>query len=156
MNLKERFFAILNSLVIVGTEGYNQVKVTKDPFYYDPSSYEGGTGNPRFIVATNAITTEGEAHLKNFIAEMDEDTSEEEIQEVLNNNTMTFSRWLGADGEIPSDLPKKGELVRVTIGLVPTRSGEQAYRITSMTGLHNAVVRKASFKPVTIEVPSVK
>lgn len=158
MNLKERFFAILNSLIVVAADGYNTVRVSKDPFYYDPTQY-GNEGNPRYIIATNAITTEGEANIKKFIEEdLNEDTSDEELQEVLNNNTLTFSRWLGEGGEIPSDLPKKGEQVRVTIGLVPTRNGEQAYRITSMTGLHSAVTRKASFKPVEakVETPVVK
>lgn len=151
----QRFFNIANSLVIVGEDGRHQVKITKDAFYYDPSQY-GNEGNPRYIIATNAITTEGEAELKKFIESMDENTTEEELQAALNSVTLTYSAWLGSEGEVPEFLPAKGEQVNITCGMVPTREGGESLRITSLTQLHKGFTRKASFKKAEVEVPAVQ
>lgn len=152
---QKRFFNIVNSLVIVGEDGRHQVKVTKEPFLYNPEDYQE-EGNPRYIVSTNAITAEGEAKLKKFIADINEDTTEEEYQNILNEVVLSSSAWIGPEGEAPAFLPAKGEQVNITCGMVPTREGGESLRITSLTQLHKGTTRKFSTKKAEVEVPAVK
>jgi len=135
--------AIARSRQVVSSEGKYRAKITNNGVYYDPSVNDPETNQPpRYLFGTNVMSSDQYSTLKHGL---NPENEVDDLQELLNQTSLTAAILEPRNGGEPEWMPVKGEIVDVEVGFVPSSEGEQVLRITSITPRKAVAAQTASF-----------
>ena len=130
-----RSYAVLDKL----NSYYSPLKVNKEPVYYENPE----TGIKSWIINLAATTVEGRKELIKFFNE-NPDTSESEMQDILNEHQLTTS--IVVEGKNDTRwVPQKGEQIKGFFQMVESkRQGIEVPRVTNPVALPSVSPLEAS------------